>query len=71
MIIDGGSRENVVSKEMVLKLGLKTKKHPTPFKVKLIKHGTETLVTEKCRFTFLIDKHCLNSILCDVVEMDT
>jgi hypothetical protein len=33
VIIDGGSKENVVSKEMVSKLGLKTDKHPTPYKI--------------------------------------
>ncbi len=52
VIIDGGSGENVVSKEMVLKLGLKTEKHPAPYKIGWIKRGTETLVTERCRFTF-------------------
>jgi predicted SprT family Zn-dependent metalloprotease len=70
MIIDGGSRENVVSKEMVWKLGLKTEKHPAPYKIRWIKQGTETLVTERCRFTFFIHKHYSDSILCDVVEMN-
>jgi hypothetical protein len=70
MIIDGGSEENVVSKEMVSKLGLKTEKHPAPYKIGWIKLGTETIVTERCRFTFSIGKHYSDSILCDVVEMD-
>ncbi|GAV82633.1 zf-CCHC domain-containing protein, partial [Cephalotus follicularis] len=33
VIIDGGSCENVVSETMVEKLGLKTKKHPQPYKL--------------------------------------
>jgi hypothetical protein len=70
VIIDSGSGENVVSKEMVLKLGLKTKKHPASYKIGWIKRGTETLVTERSRFTFSIGKHYSDSILCDVVEMD-
>jgi hypothetical protein len=70
VIIDGGSGENVVSKEMVLKLGLKIEKHPAPYKIGWIKQGTETLVTERCRFTFSIGKHYSDSILCDVMEMD-
>jgi len=70
MIIDGGSGENVASKEMVSKLGLKTKKHPTPYKIGWIKRGTEKLVIERCLFTLSIDKHYSDSILCDVVEMD-
>jgi predicted SprT family Zn-dependent metalloprotease len=59
-----------VSKEMVSKLGLKTEKHLAPYKIRWIKQGTEILVTESCRFTFLIGKHYSDSILCDVVEMD-
>jgi hypothetical protein len=70
VIIDGGSRENLVSKEMVSKLGLKTEKHPAPYKIGWIKRGTKTLVIERCHFTFSINVHYLDSILCDVVEMD-
>jgi predicted SprT family Zn-dependent metalloprotease len=70
VIIDGGSRENVVSKEIILKLGLKTEKHLAPYKIEWIKRGTEALVTERIRFTFSIGKHYSDSILCDVVEMD-
>jgi hypothetical protein len=70
VIIDGGSGENVVSKEMVSKLGLKIENHPTPYKIRWIKQGTETLVVERCRFTFSIGKHYSDFILCDVVEMD-
>jgi hypothetical protein len=65
VIIDGGSRENVVSKGMVLKLGLKIEKHPAPYKIGWIKQGTE-----RFRFTFLIGKHYSDSILCDVVDMN-
>jgi hypothetical protein len=69
-IIDGGSGENVVYKEIVSKLGLKTEKHPAPYKIKWIKWGIETLVIERCRFTFSISKHYSYSILCDIVDMD-
>jgi hypothetical protein len=70
IIIDGGSGENIVSKSMVSKLGLTTERHPKPYKIRWIKQGTETLVTEQCRFTFSIGKHYSDSLLCDVVEMD-
>ena len=33
MIIDSGSSTNIVYEEMVLKLGLKTKKHPKPYNI--------------------------------------
>jgi hypothetical protein len=70
VIIDSGSRENVVSKEMVSKLGLKTEKHPISYKIKWIKRGIEILVTKRSRFTFSIGKNYSDSILCDVMEMD-
>ena len=41
LIIDSGSVENSVSKS----LGLKTEKHPSPYKIGWIKKGTETVVT--------------------------
>jgi hypothetical protein len=70
VIIDGGNGENVVCKEIVMKLGVKTKKHPSPYKIGWIKWKIETQVTERCHFTFSIGKHYSNLILCDVVEMD-
>lgn len=70
MIVDGGSGENFGSKAMVRKLGLKTEKHPSPYKIGWVKRGTETQVSERCNFPFSVGKHYSNSILCDVVEMD-
>jgi hypothetical protein len=67
VIIDGGNGENVVCKEIVMKLGVKTEKHPSPYKIGWIKWKIETQVTERCHFMFSISKHYSNSILCDVV----
>ena len=33
MVIDSGSTDNLVSTDMVEKMGLKRMKHPTPYKV--------------------------------------
>ena len=33
MVIDSGSTDNLISTEVVEKLGLKRMKHPTPYKV--------------------------------------
>lgn len=48
IIIDGGNRKNIVSKVIVAKLGMKTEKHPSPYKIGWIKHGTEIEVNEIC-----------------------
>lgn len=55
---------------MVSKLGLTTKRHLEPYKIRWIKQGTETLVTEQYCFKFSIGKHYSDSLLCDVVEMN-
>jgi hypothetical protein len=70
VIIDSGSCENVVSKTMVKKLGLKTEKHPTAYSIGWIKKGATTKVTEICPITFSIGKHYIDKVNCVVVEMD-
>ena len=39
MVMDSGSTDNLVSTEMVEKLGLKRMKHPTPYKVSWLQKG--------------------------------
>ena len=70
MIIDSGSVENIALKSLVTKLGLKTEKHPSPYKIGWIKKGTETLVTQQCHVTFSMGKCYVDEVVCDVVEMD-
>ncbi|XP_023873831.1 uncharacterized protein LOC111986436 [Quercus suber] len=66
----GGSVENIASKSLVTKLGLKIEKHPSPYKIGWVKKGTETLVTQQCRVTFSMGKCYVDKVVCDVVEMD-
>jgi len=55
---------------MVAKLGLKTERHPSPYKIGWIKQGAEARVTEICRIQFSIGQNYLDNVTCDVVEMD-
>ena len=46
MVINSGSTDNLVSTEMVEKLGLESIKHPTPYKVSWLQKGHQLLVNE-------------------------
>ncbi|GAV81711.1 gag-asp_proteas domain-containing protein, partial [Cephalotus follicularis] len=69
-IIDGGSCENVVSETMVEKLGLKTEKHPRPYKLLWFRKGNEVKADKRCLVQFLIGQKYHEELWCDVVPMD-
>ena len=69
VIIDGGSCTNVASSFMVDKLGLKTTKHPKPYRLQWLNDGGEVRVTRQVSVPFTIGRY-KDEILCDVVSMD-
>lgn len=69
MIIDSGSTNNLVSTEVVGKLKLKTKKHPTLYKVSWLQKGYQLVVKEQCGMELQLDNY-RDKILCDVMPMD-
>ncbi|KAK8519649.1 hypothetical protein V6N12_030017 [Hibiscus sabdariffa] len=69
VIIDGGSCTNVASSVMVEKLGLKTTKHPKPYKLQWLNDGGTLRVTKQVLVPFAIGKY-KDEVLCDVVPMD-
>ncbi|KAH9311555.1 hypothetical protein KI387_026590, partial [Taxus chinensis] len=56
VIIDGGSCENMVSNEMVDKLGLHCEKNPNPYRIAWFKKGNEVTVDKRCLISFSIGK---------------
>ncbi|GFY94470.1 phototropin 2 [Actinidia rufa] len=70
VIIDGGSSENIVSRTMVEKLGLSTKKHKYPYSIKWIKEVGKMELTEQCDISFSNGKDYQDVVICDVVDMD-
>ena len=61
--------DNLVSIEMVEKLGLKRMKNPTPYKVSWLQKGHQILVNEQCNVEFQIGTY-KDVVLCDIMFMD-
>ena len=51
-------------------LNLKTKKHPSPYKIALIKKDPKVQVLEVCKVPLSIEKYYKDEIVRDVVDMD-
>eukprot|EP00253_Pinus_taeda_P006261 PITA_06261 len=69
LIIDSGSTDNLVTTDIVEKLGLKQLKHPTPYKVSWLQKGHQLLVDEQCEVEFQIGKYN-DKVICDIISMD-
>lgn len=68
-VIDSGSCENMVSKEVVQKLGSKKKLHLNPYKLGWFKKGNEVKVTKHCLVSFSVGAKYKDQIWCDVVTI--
>ncbi|KAF7821379.1 hypothetical protein G2W53_026834 [Senna tora] len=68
LIIDGGSCVNVASKLMVDKLGLRTLKHPQPYRLQWLNESGDLKITKQVLISFSIGKY-KDEVLCDVVPM--
>eukprot|EP00253_Pinus_taeda_P035035 PITA_35035 len=64
-----GTVDNLVSTEMVDKLGLARTIHPIPYKVSWLQKGHQIIVIEQCKVEIQIGMY-KEVILCDVMPMD-
>lgn len=69
VIIDSGSTENIVSRDIIQRLKLTTEKHLNPYKIGWIKSVGDIKVTERCKIPFAIGKY-KDEIMCDIVDID-
>ena len=69
-MIDAGSCENLISGEVVQKLGIVTEKHPEPYKLPWLKQGGEVTVSKHALVSFSIGAKYRDEVWCDVVTMD-
>jgi hypothetical protein len=69
LIIDPRSGMNIVSEEAVRKLGLKTKRHPTPYQLEWLTKGNKVRVSTYCQVPFSIGGKYMDRVWCDMVDM--
>ncbi|GKA78117.1 transposon ty3-I gag-pol polyprotein, partial [Tanacetum coccineum] len=69
VIIDSGSTENIVSRDIVQRLKIPTEKHPNLYRIGWIKSVGEIKVTERCKIPFEIGKY-KDEVTYDIVDMD-
>jgi hypothetical protein len=68
VIIDGGSYQNLASKEMVKKLDLKLLRHPHPYHVQWLNDSGDIKIAYRVKVPFKIGEY-VDTIECDVVPM--
>lgn len=69
VIIDNGSGMNVISEAAVERLGLKTEKHPTPYRISWVNEANSVLVKQHCLVKFSLGKSYVDEAWCDVIPM--
>lgn len=69
LIIDSGSCTNVIAKDAVIKLGLKTTPHHSPYPLAWLNNNTEMRVSQQVMVAFSIGNY-KDTACCDVVPMD-
>ena len=72
LIIDSGSQENIINKDIVDRLQLETETHLDPHAIGLIKEVGGIQVNERYKVSFSIDKYNdeVYTVYCDVVDMN-
>ncbi|XP_057984549.1 uncharacterized protein LOC131169348 [Hevea brasiliensis] len=68
MIVDSGSCVNVASTLMAVKLGMRTMKHPRPYKLQWLNECGEIKVNKQVMLAFSIGRY-KDEVSCDVVPM--
>jgi hypothetical protein len=70
-LIDSGSQSNLISEEVVKKLGLNTKMHHKPYSLNWISKDHKLPITNKCIIKFAITSKYVDEVIWDVVPLET
>ena len=65
VIMDGGTTDSLVAKDMVQKLGLKRVRHPYPYRIGQLQDDHAIEVWKQCLMDFQIRQY-KDQVLCDI-----
>ena len=68
-IVDSGSQKNLISAEVVKRLGLPTTSHPQPYTIGWLHQGRDLRVSQQCRLPYNI-KPFTDEVLCDIAPLE-
>jgi hypothetical protein len=68
-LIDSGSQSNLISEELVKKLGLKTQMHHRPYTLNWMSNHHQMHITKQCTIKFAISSKYVDEVTCDVVSL--
>ena len=69
-LFDSGSQVNLISEEVVKKLGLETKPHPKPYPLGWVVQNSQLQVIQQCDLKFAITSKFIDEIILDVIPLD-
>jgi hypothetical protein len=69
-LIDSGSQSNLISEEVVKKLGLKTKMHHKPYSLNWIRKNHKFPRKKQWTLKFAITSKFVDEVICDVVLLE-
>eukprot|EP00253_Pinus_taeda_P020621 PITA_20621 len=68
-IVNSGSQKNLISAEVVKRLGLATTAHPQPYTIGWFHQGRDLCVSQQCRLPYNI-KPYTDEVLCDIAPLE-
>jgi hypothetical protein len=69
-LFDPGSQSNLISTQLVEKLGLETQDHPHPYPLGWVRKYVELKVRKQCKFKFSINQNFVDEVVANVVPLD-
>ena len=68
-IVDSGNQKNLISAEVVKRLGLLTIAHPQPYTIRWLHQGWDLCVSQQCHLPYNI-KPFTDEVLCDISPLE-